>query len=76
MTEFPPTPFGLFYDRDLDSPPAVRNTSGFLKPSLEEKVTSNFGLLDMIAALRWLKDNIIEFGGDPHSITLMGHHTG
>ncbi|CAH1404713.1 unnamed protein product [Nezara viridula] len=30
----------------------------------------------MIAALRWLKDNIIEFGGDPHSITLMGHHTG
>ncbi|XP_066908284.1 neuroligin-1 [Halyomorpha halys] len=49
---------------------------GFLKPSLEEKVTSNFGLLDMIAALRWLKDNIIEFGGDPHSITLMGHHTG
>lgn len=37
---------------------------------------SNFGLLDQIAALQWVKDNIGEFGGDASSVTLMGHGTG
>lgn len=37
---------------------------------------SNFGLLDQIAALQWVKENIGEFGGDASSVTLMGHGTG
>uniref|UniRef100_A0A336LRV4 CSON014630 protein n=1 Tax=Culicoides sonorensis TaxID=179676 RepID=A0A336LRV4_CULSO len=49
---------------------------GFLKPSLSENTVSNFGLLDQIAALQWIKDNIEAFGGDNKAVTLMGHSTG
>ena len=37
---------------------------------------TNFGLLDQIAALQWIKENVQEFGGDPGIVTLMGHGTG
>ena len=50
--------------------------SGFLKPGLNEHTVSNFGLLDQIAGLQWIKDNIGEFGGDSSMVTLMGHGTG
>ena len=50
--------------------------SGFLRPGLQPSVVSNFALLDQIAALHWLKENIKEFRGDPKSITLVGHGTG
>ncbi|KAK6633555.1 hypothetical protein RUM44_004162 [Polyplax serrata] len=49
---------------------------GFLKPGISEHTVSNFGLLDQIAALQWIKENIEEFGGDPSKVTLMGHGTG
>ncbi|XP_046667943.1 neuroligin-4, X-linked isoform X2 [Homalodisca vitripennis] len=49
---------------------------GFLKPGVSAHVPSNFGLLDQVAALEWVKSNIIQFGGDPRSVTLMGHGTG
>ena len=32
--------------------------------------------MDQIAALHWLQENVAEFGGDPTSVTLMGHGTG
>lgn len=47
-----------------------------MKPSLTEHVYGNNGLLDQLAALQWIKDNIEDLNGDPNSVTLMGHGTG
>ncbi len=47
-----------------------------MRPGLSRDVVSNFGLLDQIAALHWIRENIQAFGGNPKSVTLVGHGSG
>ena len=38
--------------------------------------SGNVGMLDIVAALEWVRDNISNFGGDPSSVTIMGQSGG
>lgn len=58
-------PMGWFYHESL--------ASGGATP---EDASGNYGTLDLIAALRWIRTNIERFGGDPGNVTIYGESAG
>lgn len=55
------------------------NILGFLDlsgVSARYRYSGNVGMLDIVAALQWVRDNISYFGGDPHNVTIFGESGG
>jgi len=49
--------------------------AGFLSTE-DSSAPGNYAILDLVAALHWIKENIAAFGGDADQVSLLGHGYG
>src|SRR2546425_13132013 len=42
----------------------------------EHRSSGNYAILDLVAALKWIQQNITAFGGDPTRVMIFGHSAG
>lgn len=49
--------------------------AGFLSTG-DESSPGNYGIKDQLAALKWIKNNMKNFGGDPERVTIFGESAG
>ncbi|XP_043938618.1 para-nitrobenzyl esterase-like [Protopterus annectens] len=47
-----------------------------LRKNSAQNISGNYGFMDQIEALRWVKNNILAFGGDPEKVTIFGQSSG
>lgn len=47
-----------------------------MKTGAKGSAQGNYGLMDLVAGLHWLRENLAAFGGDPERVAVLGHGTG
>lgn len=47
-----------------------------MKTGTKGSAQGNYGLMDLVAGLHWLRENLAAFGGDPERVAVLGHGTG